>query len=487
MTPRAGVLVLALIVAACEEVVAPEPPLFELAIIAPSAADSLFEGDTVLLIGDARAPDLGPLPDDSLWWTDNGLEAGRGRAAKLLLVGAPHLVGLHARYGARGDSVSVLLHVVGSGIGRLLWTIPLDSNYLDGASMSPSGVLYALEKWGERLVAISGDGNVLWRTDLGADVYGHAPAIGPDGTIHYGLLYSDDGARGGVVAMGPDGARKWIFATNDYGPPGSDYYHVHGGIAVGADGTVYFVSEERDAPMYAVGSDGRLQWRTSTRPDGRTRFLTHVTLVGDSLAVAVQRNDSMVAVATRDGAVRWTASLPGFSNDQHTAAVGIDGTVYVSKGTTLLAVRPDGREAWRRTIPGAGPGSPAIAGTRLFLAMSSGGALVYSLAGDSVGAIGRAEGSVSGTATVGANGVIYVAGADTLFSYAPTGALRFATRIPKPQSFAADPGPVIGPDGSLYYRGFTALAAIRDTVGPAVGEVWPGFQGGPTRSGRRAP
>jgi hypothetical protein len=487
MMPRAGVLVLALIVAACEEVVAPEPPPLELEIIAPSAADSLFDGDSVLLVGDARAPDLGPLPDDSLWWTDNGLELGRGRAVKVLLVGAPHLLGWHARYGARSDSVSELLRVVGSGIGRLLWTVPLDSSYVDGASLSPSGVLYALERGGERLVAISGDGNVLWRADLGAYVYGHPPAIGLDGTIYYGIVYSDDGARGGVVAMAPDGTRKWVFATNDYGPPGNWYYHVHGGIAVGADGTVYFVSEERDAPMYAVAPNGRLKWRTSTRPDGGTRFWTHVTLVGESLAVAVQRNDSVVAVATGDGAVRWKSSLPGFSFDQHTAAVGVDGTVYICKGTTLLAVRPDGREAWRRTIPFAGPGSPAIAGTRLFLAMSSGGALVYSLAGDSVGSIGRAEGSVTGTVAVGANGVIYIAGADTLFSYGADGVLRFRTPISRGLYFAADPGPVIGPDGTLYYRGFTALAAIRDTVGPAVGEVWPGFQGGPTRSGRRAP
>lgn len=492
MRPAAAVIT-SLALLGCRDTIQPELPELAVRIIAPTPADSLFDSDSVWFVGDATADDLGLLPDDSLWWTDNGLEVARGRAVRHRISAGPHVYRLHARYDRRQDSAS-LATTAFRGIGRILWTAPTAPGDYDGVSLSPSGVLYAL---GDRVTAhaVSLDGSVRWRSAIGAFV-GHPPAIGADGTIYYGHISADDGSRGGLVAVEPNGDRKWLFATG----ASASRFHVHGGPAIGPDGTIYFVSEEPERVFYAVRPDGTLKWRSPTRTDGSaSRFFTHAVLVGDSLVVAVDREPSsdgrpwagvLVAVAAADGALRWTAfiSSTGPPFNQHAPAIGDDATIYVARTSQFVAVRPDGTELWRRNTRMAS-GSPTIGNNRLYLASANGGATEFTLAGDSVRAFGSPHSAYLSSVTLGANGVLYVAGLDTLYSYDAAGSLRFATPVPHvPQAGSAQGGPVIGPDGNVYLRASElGVVAIRDTVGPATDAPWPMFQGGPMRQGRRVP
>lgn len=466
----------------------PELPPLELEIVFPISGDSAFAGDTLRLVGEAVADDIGLLPDDSLWWSEAQLELGRGRVVEhVISTEGDHTYRFHARYGAREGSTSLELRVRGSGVGTILWTIPLDESGADGLAMSPDGVLYALDRDGHEAVAIAPDGRVLWRSALGAEASG-PPAVGPDGSLFYGFSYGSTGERGGVMALRGDGSFKWVFETEDFGPPGSDYYHVHAGAAVGDDGTVYFTSEEDDAPVYAVRPDGTLGWRAATYPFGATRLSGYPVLVGDSLVVVFERRNDIVGVGARDGTLRWKAPIHGYisATAQPAAAVGADGTIYVARSDTLVAFGPDGTEVWRATLDHSMSwgGSPTVGASHIFLGTGAGGVLVLDASGALVSRLGP-DWPYAAAATVAADQVVYVAGPDSLFSYNLEGR-RFAVAVSHSTGFAAaQGGPLVGPDGTVYLRASAVgVIAIRDTVGPAVDEPWPTFMGGPARRGR---
>ena len=81
-----------------------------------------------------------------------------------------------------------------------------------------------------------------------------SPSIGPDGTLYTG---SSDRI---IYAVGQDGVGKWDAAAEN---------PLRGTPAISADGTIYFSSYESvagalDATLYAVDSEGSIDWRFST-------------------------------------------------------------------------------------------------------------------------------------------------------------------------------------------------------------------------------
>lgn len=503
LRPIAASAALALtLAAACHDDAAsprPLPPLEVRVTEAPAPATDLHPADEVSLSGDASAPDLGPLPDDSLWWTDNGQSFARGRAVRRLIGDGEHAFVLHASYGTRRDSTAaVRLTARGAGIGRVLWTVPLTRTFDNQGELAigADGTAYVLDGPGA-LVAVAPDGAVRWRTPLDVQVDGSLPVVAPDGTILVGFAYSD-GTTGGVVAVAPSGERKWIFRVRDHAPTSDFAYHVHGTPAVGPDGAAYIVTEEFGSVFYAVNPDGTLRWRVSAREPGCIAcgsFFGPTVMVGDSLVVAVQRDGTVTAVST-DGTPRWWRHVDASglrTADQYAPAVSRSGDLYVITRTVLTRVAPDGTVVWQR--PNAGRGGPTLAGGVLFLGIWGGGGpgLVQTFseegvplslfAGDGV----YVSGSSSGP-TLARNGVMYIALTDSLISLDRTGMRRFAVPIRHGYSTAGylSGGPLVAPDGNVYLRvSQTGLIAVRDTVGPATDADWPAVQGGATRSGRR--
>ena len=494
---RSVALGLAIVLSACgDDTLSPHLPPLELRIVSPAPDDSLAHGDTVLFLGEATGDDIGLLPDDSTWWSEGGWLIGRGRRVAHIVREGARSYRFHARYGSREDSVSLALSVGQAGIGQILWVVAMSSpewGVSDGLALGPSGVLYARDY--RTIVAIALDGSVLWRSELPVFIYGHAPAIAPDGTIYYGFVPAAlVKPGGGVIALSGDGAIKWIFRNADHLPP--EVYGlgcVHWGVALDSEGTIYFRAEYTDSPMYAVWPDGTLKWRVSTisgrEPSVSMKGIGTPVLVGDTLAVVAQRRDSVVAVDTRDGTLRWSRSLPGSSGYRDPSpAVDFAGNIYIARADSLSAFSSTGDVLWSRALsrPAYSSG-PTLPYSYLYLATDSGGVTVMTHDGQPVAEFGSPGHYYHSAATLGENGVLYVAGHDTLYSYASDGAVRY--RVPVHHTAYAQfsqGGPVIGPDGTVYFRAWGhGVVAIRDTVGPASTAPWPMLGGGPTRRGRR--
>lgn len=124
--------------------------------------------------------------------------------------------------------------------------------YFDGVNYYNVGYLYALYP----------DGTLKWKYELGSDVY-TPPVVGPDGTIYIGPTLTTEHIAGAVFAINPDGTLKWRY------DPAQDGYNVIGyslgAPAVGADGSVYFVSY---GALFALNQDGTLKWASTETISG---------------------------------------------------------------------------------------------------------------------------------------------------------------------------------------------------------------------------
>jgi outer membrane protein assembly factor BamB len=96
---------------------------------------------------------------------------------------------------------------------------------------------------GRSMFAIEGLGRLEWQFVTGDDIT-HGPALGADGTIYFG---SNDHY---LYAVNPDGSQRWTFVTG-------------GAISttptIGTDGAIYVVSQ--DDHLYALEPDGSLRWQ----------------------------------------------------------------------------------------------------------------------------------------------------------------------------------------------------------------------------------
>lgn len=181
-----------------------------------------------------------------------------------------------------------------SSSGDENWSLDFADTLSHTPAVDSQGVVYlglSSEDWSQgELLAVRPDGDLEWTfpTTYGAG----CPSVGVDGSIYIGtgnpyaselggILYvvSPDGTEqhltfmdvvllkcptqglDGVllftsgnqtIAVTPDGTTKWIFETGEW----STY------PIVGADGTVYFGSD--DHSVYALGPDGTLQWSYAT-------------------------------------------------------------------------------------------------------------------------------------------------------------------------------------------------------------------------------
>ena len=476
-------LAAALFVVACDDAVEPAPDPLIVQIVRPDPAFQPYNLDMIELLGSAVAGDIGVLPDDSVWWTVDGEEITRGHRAKVRVIEGERTYRFHARYGAREESTTRTITVRSEGLGRILWTVPLASNEADGLSMAGDGTLYAMDGY-DAAVAITPAGSARWRLDLPVSNLANLSAVGPDGTLHYGHT-GGAGTMGGVIAITPDGTIKWIFGTDSVGPPGSANYHVHGGVAVDGAGNVYFGSEESDAPMYALSADGELLWRTPTSPGVDNRFWSYTILVGDTIAVALQRQDSAVAVHTGSGAVRWKVPVSGQVFCQLAPAVNSDGRIWIPERSGDAVIELG---VVTHSIDGdPSDGAPVLGPRGAYFATVDGQVRLLPAGVEDMEPSGEST-FYHGGVTLGANGVVYVLGNDSLVSWDAAGQMRFSTRVPHTAVACswAQGGPVIGTDGTVYVRAsHLGIVAIRDTVGPAVDAAWPTFQGNFQRNGRR--
>ncbi len=227
-------------------------------------------------------------------------------------------------------------------------------------------------------------GRIKWSFATGDNV-SSPPAIGADGSVYFG---SNDRS---LYALGSNGELKWIFPTG-----GS----IKASPVVGPDGTIYFGSD--DWSLYALDPEGQLKWVFGT-----AERIRKSPAVGPSGTVYVTSEDGNLYALDPQGQLKWTY-VPG-SSISSSPVVGPDGSVYfVGGGVSLYALSRDGQLKW------------------LFAAGSK----------------------ISSNPVVGPDGSIYFGSDDrTLYALGPEGEQKwgFATG----QKIKASP--VIGPDGTLYF------------------------------------
>ncbi len=188
------------------------------------------------------------------------------------------------------------------------------------------GVIY-VGSHDHHFYAVSSDGTLRWRRDLGGPIYGAAALsdgriyVGSDSDFFFALdtrtgdviwhLRTDDDADTGV-ALAPDGALvfgsgsdvlaveregalRWRFRTG---------LKVFSTPAIDDDGTIYVGSQ--DDHLYAIAPDGRMRWRYRTGDD-----IDSSPVIGDDGTLYFGSDDQHIYALHRDGTLRWSVDVGG--------------------------------------------------------------------------------------------------------------------------------------------------------------------------------
>ena len=176
---------------------------------------------------------------------------------------------------------------------------------------------------GNGLIVAPNNSVAVVKYETGDGIYS-SPAVGADGTVYFG---SDDTY---LYALNADGSLKWKYATGGW---------ISSSPAVGADGTVYIGSG--DSYLYALNADGSLKWKYETGGS-----IQSSPAVGADGTVYIGSDDSYLYALNTDGSLKWKYETG--DSIQSSPAVGADGTVYIgSADSYLYALNTDGSLKWK--------------------------------------------------------------------------------------------------------------------------------------------
>jgi outer membrane protein assembly factor BamB len=260
---------------------------------------------------------------------------------------------------------------------------------------------------------------------LTGDVVASSAAVGADGTVYVG---SDDK---NLYAFNPDGTVKWTYAATAL---------VNSSPAIGSDGTVYVGSY--DSYLYAVNSDGSLRWKYATG----SGVYSSPAIATDG-TVYVGSHDGKLHAINPDGTSKWTFNGGHWVNSS--PAIGNDGTIYVGcSNGNLYALNPNGSLKWSYTAESDIHSSPAIGadgtiyvgcdGTKLY-AINPNGTLKWTFS---------ATDRVHSSPAIGLDGTIYIGSFDhNIYAVNPDGSLKWSYPTGDIIQYCSA---IIGADGTVY-------------------------------------
>lgn len=361
-------------------------------------ADSLKRrpiGDTLRLAAEYSDPEGDTILDaDVLWFREvaDTLEPLGAGPTLLYVLASPSRYRVAVRVSDPGSAHAIARYWTEAydPLTPSLWRVNVGIQAF-GISASPEGVLFLHNGQRRdnppgvgscRLVAVSGDGVILWKSDM-PDAAA-PPVVAPSGDFYLSRLVPGDVLSGELVKYSPAGQEQWVLGADEQGfaatiapallhdaslalptrdndlhravrrvtasgnvlwmtvVPNIPQSYGIGAVAVGVDSTIYVAArgEQYEAHLTAIAPDGTIRWQRAWQEE----------TASPSVLVASERTvlfiaDSLYAVSA-DGTPLWSAGARwGW------AVVGTGGVVYYASGSDLLAVDlSDGSEVWRLSI-----------------------------------------------------------------------------------------------------------------------------------------
>ena len=304
--------------------------------------------------------------------------------------------------------------------------------------------------------AVSPQGGLLWEwPDSCAGTFRSGLAVGPDGTVYF-----LDGFT--LTAIAPGGATRWQLPLSA---------RSEGEVTIGPDSTLYV--QDASSTVYAVNPvTGNVQW-TYSAPSGSVGVRGTVALSPDGSTVYVGSGGGVLSALTTSGTLKWTFPItgPDSGNIENAPAVGPDGTIYIATGGTsgstpsdIDAVNPDGTLKWKYTADGTFETTPAVGNDGLVVAGDDAGTVVALHAADgslawtftSPGSAGS-NGFSNSSALIDTRGTAYLQNQYGVFAIGANGTTQWtASQLGGyGSSFALDPTA-----GQLYLVTSSALVAL---------------------------
>jgi PQQ-like domain len=356
---------------------------------------------------------------------------------------------------------------------HLKWKFNTDNNSaVASIVIGKDGTIFAGANNG--IYAVAPDGTRLWKTTLAGFDY---LAEGNDGTLYvassYGLIFS----------VLPNGTLSWN--------PGQGLIGFGGPPAVGRNGTVLFANTVSDLFAFRPDSSPMPDWSQGTFREGVidvNSALPGETRVGGAQSKnspAIWRDETIALPRQHwlhlfdpDGSSAWFSELtPG---QLGTAALADDGTIYVADDrSTFFAVGRSGNALWTNKPDGTVLGSAVVgADNTIYFATSNS---VYALTPDGAVKWQTKAPMQAWTAPVLADdGTVYVGGTTGFFAVRPDGSLKWTLR-----TMSATGAPTIAPDGTIYYPcGYMWVCALQDEGSPLAKSPWPKMYHDPANTSR---
>ncbi len=355
-----------------------------------------------------------------------------------------------------------------------LWQFKAPAGAFSGDPVvGPDGTIYIGTTAGAVYALDRESGSVKWSVSLGYPVIG-SPAVDSgavDSTVVY-VVYGRTDDSGDVFALCSLSAREGTLRWSLRGPPlyGGDDTPITASPTVMSDG------------IYVPLMNGLWKIKPSAETDWLYTGLTYGNKNHCSPAVAegkvmfVTSGGRVYVLSDSDGQLMWLTTLAGsfepLNADEITSAVSPDGRVMyccfknVAKVYAVYTVWSGLKWSW--SLPGAGPFRPAAVGADGTVYVSDAGGGLYALNPENGSLIWSSPPtgkSTDGSPAIGGDGTVYLLRGLTLCAFDPDGSLKWEHALDAGINGAGSP--VIAGNGIVLARtGSDAGEAFLFAVGP---------------------
>ncbi len=234
-----------------------------------------------------------------------------------------------------------------SSEGKKLWEYADNCVFRQGLAIGPDGTLYVGSmkgRMGEKMYALSPEGRLKWKKQLGSRLVA-APVVASDGTV-YQTGYNKRSNRSTLYALTPDGSVKWTYRVGD-----TRFRE----LSLTGNGDI--LVSDYSGGLHAVSPAGEPRWSAPTNES-----LQAAPVIGPDGTIYVATHGNELFAFTPEGNRKWSRELPGDPAQyivKNTPVVDDAGYLYVTNYRSidagyLSAITPRGKLDWKIELDGGG-------------------------------------------------------------------------------------------------------------------------------------